>query len=483
MHKRVFLALMCLVAVIAGLTAGAAEKRAPVKVALTFDDAIKDHLLIAAPMLEARGWRGTFCIVIDYIGKDKMYLTWDDVRELLRRGHEVTNHTKSHRRLADLANANPAELRSEIALARDIIADKTGFTPRFLCLPYGSRNAMTDKVALEEGQRTMRVRRRNFGEGNHDKVREYIEQLYDAGVVSADLLHHGISKVDNGGWCAFKDAQEFAAHLDTIATLEREGKLIVTDYDGIASNVKLKARAWPRHGVVALSFDDRNFADWRKVLPILKRHGACATFFASGQIGQDEIDFARRAIASGNEFGLHGLSHLNADTALANMGAAEYWQKEIEPQLTPLKAAGIYVRSFAYPNCRRDEATDALFFSHGFTRLRGSVKGKPTPNPYDPQGLKRDSWRAVASDDASYVPAAQYLTNKLIGNVILGEDYHTDINDILKAIERAGANAEAISLVSHGIHRKAKKIHMKSEWLKEILAAASDAGVIVRGVR
>ena len=44
-------------------------KRTPrFTVALTFDDSLKDHLLIAAPMLEERGWRGTFCIVTDYDG-------------------------------------------------------------------------------------------------------------------------------------------------------------------------------------------------------------------------------------------------------------------------------------------------------------------------------------------------------------------------------------------------------------------------------
>ena len=41
-------------------------------------------------MLEERGWRGTFNIVTDWIGKNEKFLTWEDVRELIRRGHEVT---------------------------------------------------------------------------------------------------------------------------------------------------------------------------------------------------------------------------------------------------------------------------------------------------------------------------------------------------------------------------------------------------------
>ena len=75
---------------------------APLRVALTFDDSLKDHLLVAAPMLEERGWRGTFCIVTDWIGRDDSRLSWDDVRELVRRGHEIATHTASHRDLLTL---------------------------------------------------------------------------------------------------------------------------------------------------------------------------------------------------------------------------------------------------------------------------------------------------------------------------------------------------------------------------------------------
>ena len=74
------------------LAAGSAAA-APLRVALTFDDSLKDHLLIAAPMLEERGWRGTFCIVTDWVGINDKHLSWDDIRELVRRGHEIATHT------------------------------------------------------------------------------------------------------------------------------------------------------------------------------------------------------------------------------------------------------------------------------------------------------------------------------------------------------------------------------------------------------
>lgn len=115
--------------------AAAAETRnEPMRVVLSFDDSLKDHLLIAAPMLEERGWRGVFNIVTDWVGKDDRHLTWDDVCELLRRGHEVATHTASHPNLVALLEAGSTnEVRRQFAASRDVIFEKTGFVrPRLL---------------------------------------------------------------------------------------------------------------------------------------------------------------------------------------------------------------------------------------------------------------------------------------------------------------------------------------------------------------
>ena len=87
------------------------------------------------------------------------------------------------------------------------------------------------------------------------------------------------------------------------------------------------------------------------------------------------------------------------------------------------------------------------------------------------------------ADDAVFVPAAQQLTSLLIGNVIMGENYHTDIEDIMRAMRRAGERAETLSIVSHGIRPDARGISMKTEWLERMLSEANACGVVVRGVR
>ncbi len=455
---------------------------APLRVALTFDDSLKDHLLVAAPMLEERGWRGTFCIVTDWVGKGDSHLTWDDVRELVRRGHEIATHTKSHRNLVSLLeNGQEAEVRREILESADKMASETGFAPRFMFSPFVSQNETTARICRDLGLRQAEVPRYNFGSNNCDRAATVIKELRQKGAVRADILHHGVSQADHGGWCSFVDRESFRKHLDALAELECRGEIVVTDYDGMASACALKAKAWPRHGVLSLSFDDANFDQWEVALPIFAKHDARTTFFV---VGTNRIDFMKKALSAGHEIGMHGLNHRDAPSTGSERDENWFWKVDIAPQLAAFGKAGIPVRSYAYPNCRRNDRTDALFFSHGFSRVRGlGAPFPPNPNPHDPKSEKLDRWRPVASADGYFLPAVEFLTARLVPNVIMGEYYHTDIDDILRAVARAGERGEALFIVSHGISPGAKGISMKTEWLERMLSSAAGLGVLVRGIR
>ena len=106
-----------------------------VTVTLTFDDGSRDHLKAAA-LIEKYGWRGCFNIVTDKVG-DERHLTWDEIRDLKRRGHEIASHTATHPNLAKLlADGKRGEATDELVRSRDAIAKETGSAPRFLCHPY-----------------------------------------------------------------------------------------------------------------------------------------------------------------------------------------------------------------------------------------------------------------------------------------------------------------------------------------------------------
>lgn len=67
---------------------------------------------------------------------------------------------------------------------------------------------------------------------------------------------------------------------------------------------------------VALTFDDGPSAAYTpKVLDILKRHGAKATFFVLGQLAVNHKDILARAVAEGHEVGAHTWSHINMSSS------------------------------------------------------------------------------------------------------------------------------------------------------------------------
>jgi peptidoglycan/xylan/chitin deacetylase (PgdA/CDA1 family) len=77
---------------------------------------------------------------------DELYLTLDDCRELVRRGHDVIGHGWLHKRLGLLDDAGQ---RDELERTRAFVADIGGTWA--LCYPYGSRNEATLGLLKELG--------------------------------------------------------------------------------------------------------------------------------------------------------------------------------------------------------------------------------------------------------------------------------------------------------------------------------------------
>jgi peptidoglycan-N-acetylglucosamine deacetylase len=67
-------------------------------VVLTFDDSVKSHFTIAAPILIRYGFSATFFITEGFTFKTNKhdYMTWEEIRELDRQGFEIGNHTRDH---------------------------------------------------------------------------------------------------------------------------------------------------------------------------------------------------------------------------------------------------------------------------------------------------------------------------------------------------------------------------------------------------
>jgi peptidoglycan/xylan/chitin deacetylase (PgdA/CDA1 family) len=116
---------------------------------LTFDDGGKSAL-VAADLIEKRGWVGHFFIVTGLIGEPG-FATRADVSELHDRGHVVGSHSHSHpdvfRRLSEAA------MREEWTRSKDILEDILGSPVAAASIPGGHGDHRTELQAAAAGYR------------------------------------------------------------------------------------------------------------------------------------------------------------------------------------------------------------------------------------------------------------------------------------------------------------------------------------------
>lgn len=231
-----------------------------------------------------------------------------------------------------------------------------------------------------------------------------------------------------------------------------------------------------RPGVLLLAFDDRNFEDWVNAIPIFEKYNAKATFFISGEIDKPVLPYVKKLYRAKFGLGLHGLTHKDAPQGFEELGGGEgYFNDQIARPARQMHVSLMAAPFFGYPNNRHTDETDE-YLGKQFLRMRAGVPGA---SPYDPEGTKQAGLKPLYENDDLFFPVADIAKHKVIKGAVIGEAYHTKIEDVLKCLERAAKRQEVVEFTSHGIHRDAKGIHMKTEWLEAILAKAQELGLEV----
>ena len=207
-----------------------------------------------------------------------------------------------------------------------------------------------------------------------------------------------------------------------------------------------------QRGAVCFTFDDYHGPNWLKAVPLFQKYDAHATFFVVGEITPPKAEVMKKLKSAGHTVGLHSLHHRDAVPFIHRHGEARYIEEEIRPQLEACRKYGLEIRSFAYPNNRRDEASDRMlspYFDH-FRAGRGPAK----KTLYYP--LKE-------------LPEKCYLVGTGIGTY-----YKSDLAVLKKELDHAAETGSVVVYFSHNIGPKGKikKIDMPVEWLEELLAHA-----------
>jgi peptidoglycan/xylan/chitin deacetylase (PgdA/CDA1 family) len=97
--------------VFVGSRSVAAEPIPDKLVVLTFDDASKSHVTVAAPLLKEYKFGATFFVTegFDMVTNKRDYMTWEEIAQLHRDGFEIGNHTRDHMSVTDKTVADLAE--------------------------------------------------------------------------------------------------------------------------------------------------------------------------------------------------------------------------------------------------------------------------------------------------------------------------------------------------------------------------------------
>lgn len=219
---------------------------------LTFDDGLKMHYTIAASLLEEYGWRGAFNVPTGLIGlsyedlsstersdlcvdENSMgFMTWEEVNDLLQRGHDVFPHAHRHRDIVNLIRvAGFAEAKKEILDSANCYLNRTGVRPVYFCLPHNTETPEARNLIHKCGMQWVNVARLNFGErrppGATISVAEHVARQYYAGRTHIDIMIHGITRA-SGGWRPFENEKEFRTFLDDVRKLEDAGRIRVVRY-------------------------------------------------------------------------------------------------------------------------------------------------------------------------------------------------------------------------------------------------------------
>lgn len=91
-------------------------------VILAFDDGGKGQYTIAKPILDNYGFRATFFIVCNYVGKDiaGKRMDWQDIEALHNAGYDIESHTMNHE---NLSKVSQRQLEFEIGQSKQCLLD------------------------------------------------------------------------------------------------------------------------------------------------------------------------------------------------------------------------------------------------------------------------------------------------------------------------------------------------------------------------
>lgn len=179
-------------------------------IALTFDDGLRGHVVVA-DALKTRGICATFYVISQNLRQEPWYtdfLSADEVARMSASGHDIASHTVTH---PDLTTLSASELASELRESQATLQRIAGKPVRHLSYPFGASDA-----AVRSATATY-----------YDSGRGYTDDLADVQAASADryaMLALGVEQATT--------LEQAKAYVDWARTNDRTLILVFHDVGG-----------------------------------------------------------------------------------------------------------------------------------------------------------------------------------------------------------------------------------------------------------
>lgn len=203
-------------------------------ISYTFDDGLAEHYTMAAPQLERRGFRGTFFINGSKVNKDSRHVkdttrvTWPQLREMARNGHEISNHGWAHRNFAKFPFA---AIKEDILKNDSAIFANTGIMPRTFAYPNNTKQGEAMDFVVQNRVGT-RLKQRSVGSKRTARdLEKWMNTLVKTGDWGVGMTH-GLTY----GYDAFRNPQPLWEHWDRVKA--NEDKIWVGTFREVASYIK-----------------------------------------------------------------------------------------------------------------------------------------------------------------------------------------------------------------------------------------------------
>lgn len=211
-------------------------------ISFSFDDSRAEHVK-AGQILQEFGWRGTFYIVPGLLKEAAAVTTklwwrgipvrlmgWRDVRYLLRKGHEIGNHSMTHRKA--YPPMTEEERQREVVDSTDLIERKIGIRPSTWAWPHYRDEPVAGCLAIKQGMRHRPAGPRlsyNCGRGPKPMPLERMDRWVEK-AVGADVWVHAIIHAFTSGVKPVSP-RRFREHLSHVRDMGIE---VLTVAEGLA---------------------------------------------------------------------------------------------------------------------------------------------------------------------------------------------------------------------------------------------------------